>query len=423
MKYIQIKNEGLMEARALTLVGASTKGGDSTKIGQFGSGNKYAIAYLLRNELPLKIYSGIEEITVSVHEQAFRDMTFGVIHINEVPTSITTEMGKDWRLWQAMREIYCNAIDEGESAFNTVDEIEPRENETHFYIEMNEEAEKFMENFDNYFSFNKKVLFECEAGQILEKSGQSINLYRKGINCANYKTASLYDYNFNHIRIDENRLVAWSWEPEEKIWDIIFRCTDKEVITKIFNNLNRDVFEKKFSGVSSISSRNMSDEFKEAISEMKLVSQDYAGLLKPDEMHQFNQVPGQVFQEIKHTLKNENLADGFKVYTTGMYREVEANEIQNAVIENSLKFLSEAGFHIPYVIKVGVFADKDTMGCADGEVIVLSEINLEQGTTEVINTMIEEFIHIKHGVRDASRGFQTAIITEFISYMKQVQEK
>ena len=50
MKYLIITNKGEIEPQALHLVGASTKRGDSSKIGQFGSGNKYALAYLLRNE-------------------------------------------------------------------------------------------------------------------------------------------------------------------------------------------------------------------------------------------------------------------------------------------------------------------------------------------------------------------------------------
>lgn len=37
MKYIRIKNKGLIEPQALHLLGASTKTNDATKIGQFGS--------------------------------------------------------------------------------------------------------------------------------------------------------------------------------------------------------------------------------------------------------------------------------------------------------------------------------------------------------------------------------------------------
>ena len=37
MEYLKIKNLGVMEPMALTLMGASTKAGDSSKIGMFGS--------------------------------------------------------------------------------------------------------------------------------------------------------------------------------------------------------------------------------------------------------------------------------------------------------------------------------------------------------------------------------------------------
>ena len=92
-------------------------------------------------------------------------------------------MGKDWHFWQAIREIYCNAIDEGNSGFSFVNEPEPVENETHFYISANSMAHEFVSNFDNYFATNKKVLFECEEGRILEKTVEHANIYRKGIKC------------------------------------------------------------------------------------------------------------------------------------------------------------------------------------------------------------------------------------------------
>jgi len=76
MGYIKIKNQGIMEVKALSLVGASTKTDDSTKIGRFGSGNKYALSYFLRHHYDLRIYSGMDEIIIDTSPVSFRDNDF-----------------------------------------------------------------------------------------------------------------------------------------------------------------------------------------------------------------------------------------------------------------------------------------------------------------------------------------------------------
>lgn len=59
------------------------------------------------------------------------------------------------------------------------------------------------------------------------------------------------------------------------------------------------------------------------------------------------------------------------------------------------------------------------VGAAMKDVIYVSEICFEKGVNEVVNTIIEEFIHLKYGVQDCTRGFQTAAISELITYMKE----
>lgn len=421
-QFIKIKNLGNMDYKALTLIGASSKVGDETKIGQFGSGNKYAIAYLLRERHDIWIYSGTERIDVGTIEKEFRGQFFDIIYINGKETSITTAMGKDWELWQAIREIYCNALDEPEAEFGIVDGIEPAAGETHIYIKVNPAISEFMKDFDNYFATKKKVLFECAQGRILEKSGKHVNIYRKGINCMKSTLRSLFDYDLVQIEVDENRLIRYSWSVEEKVWDLIFRCTNQEVSKKILMGAKEGTFEGSVSSYSDVSASNISEECKEVFQSLKIAPAGYAGMLKPDEAQQYVITPTKVFEQVKPILANDNLGDCFKVYSQGMYREIECDTIQNSAIDSALGFLKLCDFRIPYVISTGIFSDKAIMGTSSEERIILSDICLERGTTEIINTIIEEYIHIKYGCRDESRLFQESIITEFISYMKKKLE-
>lgn len=421
MKYIRIKNKGLIDPKALHLLGASTKVNDASKIGQFGSGNKYALAYFLRNDYELKVFSGDKEIVIETKKETFRDQSFEIICIDGEKTSITTSMGKDWKFWQAIREVYCNALDEGESSLDFVHAISPNEKETHFYIDTKKDVVEFVQNFDNYFATKKKVLFECENGRILEKSGTEANIYRKGIKCLNCKNTSLYDYDFNHLSVGEDRLAMSKWEVEEKMWDLIFRCTDKEIILNILSNCGDSKFiEGNLLDYSDINASVMSDDFKRCIKTTNLAPKGYAGLLKDDEVHRFLIIPTKIYKSFQGFLSDKNIADSFNVTISGaMFREVKMVSYYKTTIDKALEFFKEVDFQIDYPIKVAVFDDKKILGCAYKGEIILSIICLEKGVNEVVNTMIEEFIHLKYNVGDQTRGFQTSIITEFISYMKK----
>ncbi len=422
MKYIRIKNNGLIEPQALHLVGASTKRNDSSKIGMFGSGNKYALAYFLRNGYDIKIFSGGKEIKIETHTEQFREMDWNIIYINEERTSITTEMGKDWQFWQAIREIYCNALDEGGCSMDFVQNISPIEGETHFYIDTKKDVTEFVSNFDNYFATSKKVLFECSLGRILEKTGTTANVYRKGVRCFNTNKTSIFDYDFNEINIDENRLIKYFWETEEKMWNLIYQCTNKEVIMTILHNCSdREYIEGCLSDISTINSSSVSDVFKECLKEINMAPSGMAGMLKPDEVNNHIIVPTKIFNSVRAYIPEENVGDRFKVTKKGaLYREIEESELYKATIKQALYFFSECRFEIDFPIVVAIFDNKEILGAAHDGKIILSDICLEKGVNQVVNTIIEEYIHLKYKVLDETRDFQTSIITEFVSYMKQI---
>lgn len=422
MRYIRIINSGEIEPQALHLVGASSKRGDSTKIGQFGSGNKYALAYLLRNNYGVKIFSGLNEISVETKPEMFREQEFNVLFINGEKTSITSEMGKNWKFWQAIREIYCNAIDEGGHSIDLVQSIEPKQGVSQFYIDNKGEALEFMLNFNNYFAMNKRVLFECADGRILEKTGTEANLYRKGIKCFNSTKTSVYDYDFSEVAINEDRIAMYSWTLEEKMWSLIYQCTDKEVIRQVLCSCaNSDFMESGVSDYSALNSSCVSKEFMEVMQDLKVAPKGMSGLLTPDEMGSTVILPSKVFESVRGLLKDDNVAARFKLSSRGaIFRQIERTLLHEETIRKAMDFLSEAQFEIPYEILLCQFDEKDIMGCAYEGKIYVSDICMEKGVAEVVNTIIEEYIHLKYDCEDKTRKMQTAIITEFISYMQKV---
>lgn len=241
--YISIKNDGLICPEDIILIGSSTKRGDSKKIGQFGSGWKFALAWILRNELEIKIFAGTEEIVVDFTVKMHRDEPIKVLTVNGQETSITSGMGEiDWKGWMALREIVSNAIDEGgeevRSVFNPI--FSGEENKTTIFIQMNGELADILRNYDSYFSFDRVPVYSNEHMSLYKKKekGRAV-IFRKGIKCLEHYEG-LYDVNFQDIDINESRL------SNENAFDRSFKQAIKlidspTILLEILKNFYQDV--------------------------------------------------------------------------------------------------------------------------------------------------------------------------------------
>lgn len=258
--FLIISNKNLIEIEDLTLLGSSTKRGNEEKIGQFGSGWKYALATLMREDLTPIIYSGLEEIKIDTSITIHRNTPKEIITVNNEKTSITTSTGLEWNLWMAIREIISNAIDEEEFDYNIINIASKseqldfsnyqEENYSKVIIPMNSKLSNIIMNFDNYFSFDRKPYFRCKNFKIFKKKEKSETIiYRKGIRCYDSSNSSIYDFDFNNLNINESRLTTeddiriaiYKTILEDNIpyeyLDSIFESPSKEkVVKEIANN-------------------------------------------------------------------------------------------------------------------------------------------------------------------------------------------
>ncbi len=134
MKYLKIENKGNLDIRLIALMGGTTKENDVHKIGHFGTGLKYTLAYLFRNKIDFKIFVDGKPVLLTLDHETIGSETFDILCINGHRTSITTKMGKDWKAWMIIRELYSNALDEGSANYEITESIIPTQNTTQFYI-------------------------------------------------------------------------------------------------------------------------------------------------------------------------------------------------------------------------------------------------------------------------------------------------
>lgn len=97
---------------ALTTFGVSAKECDNP-IGYFGTGFKYATAVILRAGGRVTVHNGPDTYAFSARPKEIRGQSFNIIHMNDQPLSFTTDLGKNWEMWMAFRELYSNTLDEG----------------------------------------------------------------------------------------------------------------------------------------------------------------------------------------------------------------------------------------------------------------------------------------------------------------------
>lgn len=387
---ITFYNPGLFDLEAALTFGVSSKDSDSA-IGEFGTGLKYAIAVCLREGQTISATIGSDHYKFHTEQQAFRNDTFDFIFMtrnDESPLRLgfTTHLGKNWELWQAYRELYCNALDEGggsragASEADTVITVEGLAiHEVHaarstFLLEG--EPDHRLPGLDIHLTPSNKV-------------------FHQGILVLETQAPNHATYNITQkLPLTEDR-TASEFDVMQRIQGAVLLCEDSLLLTSLIATRNEDDrgletrFDPRWERVSSVFERTMKN------------------LYRTD--------PRQVGPYIRNWVQTRRKE-------LGEYDAAEPTNLQLKMLERAKAFLA-AHNHDPdrWPIEVVQTLGSRVHGKADPRKgkIYLSIAAFNQGTRYVASTLLEEIIHLETGYLDLTRELQTYLFDKLIGLYEE----
>lgn len=384
---IVFENEGELDIRAVKTFGVSSKEDKNTAIGYFGTGLKYAIAILLRMGQEITIITGGTHYKFGVTETAIRNDSFNIVTMNDEELGFTTELGKDWELWMAFREIYSNMLDEKGTHYKKT--LIPKLYDDRTYIMVKgKDFERVYNERHKYFLPDNAM--EVESNGVvtaMQKNrellvGDPAILYYKGIRVSTSMQPSLYDYNFHSaLTLTEDRTIKSGYTVNYEIAALVAGSQNREFITGML--LANGAHEAGL---------------------------DYTFMRKVPNMDTFLDVVGDLRKRYKDTMINPTAIQlhkkQTKVQTTLPRTSVPMTEVEKQQLNRAMGFcrdtLGLSDIEDFTTIVVQDLGSSGQLGRADMDngIMYISKQCFKEGTKRVAVCLLEEYTHCKERVHD-----------------------
>ena len=401
-KFYCFENQGELDPRALTLLGASSKS-DGNSIGFFGSGFKYAIACLLRNGIAISVYSGERRIEIGTVATTFGGADIDIVTVDGIETSLTTRTGPKWEIRDAIREIWSNCLDEGGAERFEADVAFGEAGRSRVYIDMHEALQHMLSDWYLYFlpERNDQVLFECEAGRLLWTGGLPSQYYRRGVWITeDRKTMGNFIYDFKEFNLPESRKVS-SDTAAYDMYKIISYCDAKPFWIEMLKHTDDTRWETEWKGA-----RYLMTKVAELLG--SLVGDKKIGMAVNKDLRAFDGVNalwcGAIAYQVLKTIGIPTVEDDFKLddryeiiptWPIGVKERVDA----------SISFLKKNDIDLSNKeIHFAKFKSEDIIAMADQKYhrLLLGDAAIEADDKMLLKALIEEWTHLIKNVGDYS---------------------
>lgn len=251
---VVFKTPGLIDIRAFTHFGVNSKPNSTNPIGYFGTGLKYAIAVLVRHKLRPVVWIGTTKYTFKATSKKFRDREFdfvimikedhginfsGILKKRQYSLPFTTELGKNWELWQAFRELESNTRDESGETF-ILDPIAIKDEPyavacTHIVVEGEKFVQEYLDRDKTFLPEGLTMREGMDILQVFERPSQHV--YYRGLRVMDLPEdePSANTYNIlREVELTEDRTVKHDFEVRDIIASYLTSRAPKSVVTRAF---------------------------------------------------------------------------------------------------------------------------------------------------------------------------------------------
>lgn len=376
---IYFTNPGSLPIEAAITLGVNAKEGPSA-IGYFGTGLKYAIATILRNHGSISIATDGDTYTFSHQVSIIRNAPFKIVTYSKnggtpVLTGFTTDMGKNWTLENAYRELYSNAKDEGGDVYTKP----PFSTGSCVVIttigldEVHEMRDSFILN-----SQHMKLLLSTPDIEVYNQISDTV--FYRGI--AAYKSSRPIKYTYNikrQMTLTEDRTLASPYSMECEITSALQALSDEDFLNA---TSHRSFLEGNISFYFS--------DLKESVYDK---AEAMLAVIGPEN---FNQ----------SIANNVNVRKSKKPKTFS-YMSISLDEMQ--MVEEAEATLKASGIYARlYPIKFVHNLGKDTLALAhNGEILLTPKCFSDKALLH--KAILEEFVHLFYGVNDNTREMQNVL--------------
>lgn len=404
-------NNGTLERRAFTMMGLSAKA-DEKAIGFFGTGFKYGIATLLRHGASIRIVAqdGYGEYVTYDFSSApgkFRGKEHNFVYCSisndvgeyeedEFELPFTTHLGANWKLWQAYRELYTNAKDEGGGVvLIDVDEVYKRNGVNVFVTNCPDFVEVY-HNHNKYF-LNAETLVEGYRMRAVEKQHNSDNVvYYKTMYTGtklDKESYLTYDY-IKTVELTEDRTLGDTWYLRTHIGELWINNMSYDMLVEHLPKIANDRYYEY--GIDA-SYHEGSEDFHRAckyLNEMHLPMPMWARDVYSRKLPFDQQV--EPYKPTRHQRMQLQRAIAVLAHHRHMI------DMNNVVLCNSLP--------------------NDVLGYYKQGTIYIAKEAFTRGFEKLLGTLYEEHIHMVNNCIDMSREMQNILVDDCASLMLQIYE-